>query len=245
MLELSLLIPVRQRRGHLHGILPLLCANQLFVDGRCQIIVVESDNEPLHAQLCAALRTNYIFDSAAGPFHKTRLLNLALRAARGKLIAPYDVDLVPYGSTFERHLLLSSSNSNMLVAGFRMMTPSEELPTDLDFLLERLTVAPENSTSALRKWLIDGERFGVVPHFDRDRLEALGGWDEGFVGWGCEDQDMIERYVASGVSLVVSPDILYLHLAHPPDPAWAEAEHRQANVDRYYSKRSDATSVLR
>lgn len=106
----------------------------------------------------------------------------------------------------------------------------------IETVLEQSHTAPEDQPTALWKHLMRYEKFGVVPFFCRDRLLAIGGWDERFLGWGAEDQDMMEGYLSTGVSLCRCPELLYLHLCHLTDPNWSEVQLIQQNRDYYYSK---------
>ncbi len=237
-IELSVLIPVRGRVGHVRSLLPRLAASALVRSGRCEVILVESGREFLHADACEAAGVRHLPVTCDGVFHKTRLLNIAMRNATGEKVAPYDVDLIPIGRSLDTHLRLALACDQMLVTGFRLMSRSRELLPDAELPLDGVVTAPENTPSALRKWLLDGERFGAVPMFCRRRLEAVGGWDETFVGWGAEDQEVIERYLGGERHLVLSPDIVYLHLGHPGDEAWSEDEWAGKNRGHYYRTRS-------
>ena len=218
--------------------LPLLAKIVAAQPPASEIIVVESAENPIHGELCRSLDIRYAFDRCVGTFHKSRLLNAALAMAKGDFVAPYDIDLLPLGTTAGLHLALAVAHPQLLITGFRLMS-SHELPTeDLESMRSEATLGPENGPTAILKWLVQNERFGVVPHFRRDALNSLGGWDERYVGWGAEDQDMLERYLALGVSLMASPDLVYIHLHHPPDPDWSEDHHRAANLAHYREVRN-------
>lgn len=58
--------------------------------------------------------------------------------------------------------------------------------------------------------------------FGRSQLLKIGRWDEQFIGWGSEEQDIIERYRQSGYYLCICPELCYLHLSHPPNEIWTE-----------------------
>jgi hypothetical protein len=236
-MSLSLLLPLRGRAVQARAVLPRLVETLATQPSDCELIVVESTDEPTHEGLCRDLGIRYAFDCASGTFHKARLLNVALAMAQGEVVAPYDIDLLPSRHTAQLHLELAMAHPQLLITAFRLMS-EHELPTDdLEEMRREGKLGPENGPSAVRKWLVQGERFGVVPHFRRDILLGLGGWDENYVGWGAEDQDMIERYLATGIHFMASPDLVYLHLHHPPDPAWSEDRHRAANMAHYYDVR--------
>jgi predicted glycosyltransferase involved in capsule biosynthesis len=88
----------------------------------------------------------------------------------------------------------------------------------------------------LRKYLLKGERFGVMPLFKRDRLLVINGWDETFIGWGAEDQDLIERYLIDTQSLCRCPDLVYLHLKHGTSDGWNCETLTPKNRAHYYRK---------
>lgn len=236
-MKLSLLLPLRGRIAQARAVLPMLAKSISLQTEICEVIVVESAPQQIHEDLCRSLGIRYAFDSADGTFHKSRLLNIALSMADSDFVAPYDIDLLPLSSTAQKHLALASTHPQLLVTGFRLMSPHETPTSDLASMRQEGTLGPENNPSAIRKWLVNGERFGVVPHFRRDLLLEIGGWDENYVGWGAEDQDIIERYLAKGVDFILSPDLVYLHLHHPPDPAWSEDRCRAANMAHYYKVR--------
>jgi hypothetical protein len=136
-----------------------------------------------------------------------------------------------------RHYHLATLPGEFLVTGYRLMSDSPYLEIhQIPEALERSAIAPEDQPTALRKHLMGGEKFGVMPFFNRQRLLSLQGWDETFIGWGAEDQDLIERYLGTGVSLCRSPHLVYLHLQHGADPQWCEAETVVANRRHYYQK---------
>ncbi|MGC9502685.1 glycosyltransferase family 2 protein [Baaleninema sp.] len=239
-ISLSAIVTYRNRPTHLKTLLDWW-TTQASPQLRRQVrwILVEADDIPsegLETEL-AEVGVDYLFVENVGRFHKTRALNLALSQCGGQFVTPFDVDLLPVGDTLERHLELAQASPKLLVTGYRVMSPTETANVaEMSPTLEQCEIAPEDRPSALWKHLLRGERFGVLPMFDRRRLWEIGGWDEAFVGWGAEDQDLIERYLEDGRSLCRCPDLLYLHLSHPPTLQWRDAESSQRNRQHYYRK---------
>ncbi len=203
-------------------------------------IVVEADDAPtpgLREDL-EQHQAHYVFLPNPGTLHKTKALNLGLHQAQGTYLTPLDVDLIPLGNTLADHLHLASLSPQVLVTGYRLMAATTTVNLDrLDEALVTATTAPEDQPTALRKHLIQGEKFGVLPYFQRQCLLDICGWDEAYVGWGAEDQDLIERYLAASHSyLLRSPQLVYLHLHHDADPDWREEATIAANRRHYYSK---------
>ena len=189
-------------------------------------------------QLCEQYQIRYLSLDSPNVFHKTKALNLALQQARGEWIAAFDVDLLPVGDTLVRHCQLAQNSPDFLVTGYRLMAASETVNlARMASALENSTLGPEDRPTALRKYLLKAERFGVMPLFWRDRLQAIQGWDEAYVGWGAEDQDLIERYLADGRSLCRCPDLTYLHLNHSATEGWNCADLTEKNRAYYYQRR--------
>jgi hypothetical protein len=205
-----------------------------------EVWLVEVSETPTNWILSAIKQTNfrYIHCPCKGTFHKTRALNLALAASRGDYVVPYDIDLLPVKETLKRHLFIAEQSHQLLITGYRLMSDCETVTVDqMPSALESGTTAPEDQPTALWKHLIRHEKFGVVPFFNRLRLLGIGGWDENFMGWGGEDQDIIERYLQPDYALCRCPELLYLHLLHPPDSGWAERQFVEQNRAYYYNKR--------
>ena len=60
----------------------------------------------------------------------------------------------------------------------------------------------------------------------REFLQAIGGFDEEFCGWGFEDNDLALRLQEAGLPLYFEPTISTLHQAHPVGPSKA-ADHQR------------------
>lgn len=238
-MDLSLVTVYRRRIDHLQTLLRWWQQFSPHHSGY-EWMVVEADSHPSPglAQTLQQHHIQYQFLPNRGTLHKTRALNLGLHLAQGRYVAPLDVDLIPIGDTLVRHHHLATVSDQLLITGYRLMSPSRSLTMhQLPEALEQATVAPEDQPTALRKHLLHGEKFGVMPFFHRQHLIEVQGWDEAFIGWGAEDQDVIERYLGEAGSLCRSPNLVYLHLHHDGDMQWSEPDIIAANRHLYYQKR--------
>lgn len=241
-MRLSLIVVYRNREAHLRS--QISWWNSYNVNGNLseyEMIIVEADDEPSQwiKEEIVDENIRYHFLYCNGILHKTKALNLGLCLSQGFYIAPLDVDLIPVGNALEEHLKLAESSPNCLVTGYRLMSELTSIaPKRLAENLSNSSVAPEDMPTALIKHLVDKERFGVLPLFRRNRLVSLGGWDENFVGWGAEDQDLLERYLRDDIFLCRCPDLVYLHLHHGSDSEWREASLVENNRTYYYYKKS-------
>lgn len=238
--SLTLIVPYRNRRQHLESLIAWCAADPACVGGEIEIIVLEVDARQSEARgLVERAGLRYEFVDCPGVMHKSNALNVGLKLSRGELITPFDVDLVPIDDALRRQMRAALASPKVLLTGYRLLTRRRRVrPEEVRRVAEKARVAAEDGKSALRKHLLYGERFGHVPMFQRRALDAAGGWDEGYLGWGSDDQEVIERYcAASGSHFARSPDFAYLHLFHETAPLWNERELVEANRKRYYKAR--------
>jgi hypothetical protein len=205
-----------------------------------ELLLIEGDAQPTVAALAAHyswVRYHHLPQPAR--FHKPPLLNCAARLARGQFLMPFDVDLLPGAEVLGRHLALALESPRCLVAGYRVQLPAlwavdAELPpgaalaAGLDVEDGRV-LGPEDNPRALRKYLLRGERFGVCPCIPAAAYAAVGGMDEQFIGWGADDQDLIEKLCTQGLTLVRACDFIYFHLPHEHEKTWTDPELIAAN----------------
>ena len=205
----------------------------------CELVIVEEES------LCNPDVTQFLCDSGARclllthsrpEFHKTLLLNQALIFSRGEYVIPYDADLLPLFSINELCRLVKGSPL-LVIGGYRIMSGHND-PNDKSSGIALPRPAPEDCSGALYKQIAHGEKFMVCPAFKRQELLEIGGWDERFIGWGCEDQDVLERYCRSTKLVCArSRDLLYLHFDHLAQSGWNEPQLVSANRAAYYSFR--------
>ncbi len=243
-MRLTLITPYRDRLKHLNNQLVWWQNSEFkpFIEW----IVVEATTEPSKtlSQQLSQHQIRYIHFPCPEDFHKTKALNIALAAATSPLVAAFDVDLIPLEGALARHCQIAEQSANLLITGYRLMAQTEtvDLEKDLARSLEQATLGPEDQPSAIRKHLLAKERFGVMPLFARDRLLAIGGWDENYIGWGAEDQDLMERYLAPSdlwqqPTFCRCPELIYLHLKHQPAPGWNSETLTQSNRAYYYQSK--------
>jgi hypothetical protein len=242
MTTVALLIPFRKREKQLKSLVHALDQSMRPRGAIAIEVIVIEQGETATAEtlIPSGPGWRYIFHKCSGPFHKALLLNMALAQTDATLVCPYDVDLIPIHGALERHICFAKKLQGIAVpTGYRLMGPAVWPGHEMvdDEWLMSCAVAPEDNASALKKHLVKGERFGVLPFFESALLRSIGGWDEAFIGWGAEDQDVMERYIGSGRSFVRSTELTYVHLHHDPSPQWAEDEFVAKNRSHYYSKR--------
>ena len=234
--ELSLIVPYRNRLEHLTSLLEWNAAQDHRI---WEIILVEASAQPtVESVVVSAPGCRYEFVECSGTFHLAKARNRGLECAAAEFVIPYDVDLLPVGVTIHNQARVAMQCPEVVFAGYRLMTDRPRVaPCDIDDALCLAGLAEEDNAVSVRQQLVERQRFGVAPILSRSRLEEIGGWDERYVGWGAEDQDMLERYLSNGNVLVRSPQFLYLHLAHGQQDDWNEPHHRERNRSYYEERR--------
>lgn len=248
--ELSLIVPVRGRAEHLSVLLAWLARERLLNgSSHWDLLLVEGAPVPRAAQATQGLDwARHIFVPQHGPFCKSQLLNRGAQLARGEFVASLDVDLLPAAGVLGRQLELARNCRACVVSGYRVMLHrqprADALPDPRELAAEAWSngtnsLGPEEQPSATLKYLLKHDRFGICPFFPREQLLAVGAWDEQYVGWGAEDQDILHR-LAPTLTTVRAHDLLYFHMPHGPDPDWHVAELTAANRKRFFLKRNES-----
>lgn len=249
--QLSLVVPYRKREAYLNLLLSRLSAirEQEGFTG-FELVLVEGDEQPAARDLVDKYEwARYLHVLLPGVFNRALLANRGAAVANGEYLMVYDVDLLPADGVLSNHLALASASPASLVAGYRLQLPwmlSEPAIPDASRLVEESAarkqslVCPEDSYGALVKYLLCGEKVGVCACYPAKTFASVGGMDEGYVGWGPEDSDFMERMCNTGLALVRCYDLLYYHLPHDLEKLWYDPALVEANRARYNEKRRAA-----
>lgn len=130
----------------------------------------------------------------------------------------------------------AAPESEILVFTDADMALRHDILTRTAYALEQ---KPERVVTALALKLDkQGRRIGIEPRgfggflaVSRERFFAIGGYDEKYVGWGAEDNDMVDRLVWSGLdhyNLSVEEGVAVVHAWHPQ--AVRTDDHRERVV---------------
>ncbi|MGA8808569.1 MAG: galactosyltransferase-related protein [Thermoanaerobaculia bacterium] len=143
------------------------------------------------------------------PYCRSWAFNIAARHARGDVLVLHDNDvLIPERYAFEAVQRIDEGYSFADVKRFIYYLSAAA--TTRVFV----TGAPPESAPARVVQNLDG---GLSIVARRDAYDAIGGFDESYVGWGGEDNDFVDRAGVFG-GVYRFGYLPMLHLEHPPQP---------------------------
>lgn len=192
---------------------------------RCEIIVVEQSWKrefesivPVHMRYLHQQAT-----SAHMPYNRSWALNAGVRAARAPIVILHDADMV-----------VPVDFARAIAASFDLGLDALRLPRFLFYLDEPTSLAVQEQRRFAPGLRIDNvvanNRTPVAVR--RDAYLAIGGHDEGFFGWGAEDDEFMDRLrtlrIGEGAFLPI------VHLWHPV--AQKQGAHR--NVELLAARRA-------
>ena len=250
-MKLSVCIPYKARLDNLRIALEAL-ARQTMHAGDFEVSIGAMEYSTELTALCSAFcdRLNVVTVCSAREFHIPRARNLAMRSATGDVIVQIDADTMLHPDALQRLYDRCFAFGQRVcavgqVVGYGNNQDGDVESVELRPYHEHLAALEEMAASA--DWPAD-PRFRVAHNIPwafawtglialpravvaSDRLY----FDERFRGWGVDDLEWGYRICASGIPIVLRPDIYGLHLPHQRDTA-ANALAGLANHARFLRK---------
>jgi glycosyltransferase involved in cell wall biosynthesis len=258
-IDTSILVTTFRRPRHLVLVLESI-ALQRRVPRDFEVVVTDDGSGDATADVVASFAATADFPvrfttQPHEGFRLARVRNNAARAARGEYLMFLDGDcILPRGHLAahrerrRRGLALLGHCARLSEETSRLLVPENLSLTNLAGL-----VSPGEARSLARRhrrarWhalvrhatkpRLTGGDFGVW----RSDFERVNGFDERFVGWGQEDDDLGLRLRAAGVRLESVLDLTCsLHVWHPTDPTATPRWRDGANVS-YFQRRGRLTA---
>lgn len=219
--DLSIVIPfrfdTRDRLENLETVVRFFTASFDHVD----IVILEEGANLRGNHLGEITGVRYHGSVNPGPFHRTRLLNLGIeQLSRRRFAAAYDTDVLLYPAAVSMALQLLRDDAPVVypyngqffdVRGrlrrllIQSATP-DSLPAD--------AVLAETGDFGRNLVCLNRNSVGGAVFYDRQAFIDCGGYHEGFVSWGFEDTELIERIEKLGYSRKRIESHPLLHLAH-------------------------------
>jgi hypothetical protein len=197
-----------ERLPHL---LMTLASIQAQKGARVECIVVEQDVAP---KIRDSLPDSIVYHftpikSNDTPYNRSWAFNVAARKARGRLLVCHDNDmLVP--ASYAANLVKIADKGYEVMQLKRFIFYLDESSTQSVFEGRRLDRVLSVET------VIENLEGGGSVGIHRSTYSGIGGFDEGFVGWGGEDLEFWDRCLTRKTYRYAFLPIV--HLWHPPQP---------------------------
>lgn len=211
-----------------------------FCRDDAEIIVVDANSKDSTRTFLAAERSSGRISLVASPVRLSRAAarNIGAKRARGDWLLFMDDDCLlthPIFPVLDRSLRDGAFACGALRRWLRPDWSPDELIALIEGrdpeLLIKQTFVPKGIDRIAGQ--LDLSDCSFLTHFgliERKRFEALGGFDEGFCGWGHEDLDLMVRSYAENERFVnLRSSIEVVHLTHPI----LGRVHERANWARY------------
>jgi hypothetical protein len=183
-------------------------ANQQGVNWEC-IVVEESFEKTIEDKLPSWVKYRHLeTESADQPYNRARTFNEGAKLASGRLLVFHDNDmLVPV--SYAAELLIQSEAGYQVINLKRFIFYLTQSHTQTVIKSGRISI---DSPEFILQNLTGGGSLAV----EKSKYFSIGGFDEGFVGWGGEDVEFWDR--ALTLEVWNYGYLPLIHLWHPPQP---------------------------
>jgi GT2 family glycosyltransferase len=234
-LKFSVVIPYKQRLDNIRLVLSAL-AEQTMDRSEFEVLIGAMEYSPEFVSVAREFtdRLDVVSVLSADDWNLCRARNLAMRHARGQVTLILDADMVLptrfLDNLYDRHY---AHGQNVCVVG-QMIGYDDVVETDV----EQVEVAPFSHYREVLARLEAQDHVVMDDRWNPDQQSAFarfpwvfarGGlvavttaivrehgltYDEGFRGWGPEDQEWALRVALTGTPIVLGQEVYGLHLPH-------------------------------
>lgn len=231
----SVLTIVRNRADHFGHAVEGLCRSSRPPG---ELVVVDMSDTPLRSPVASFPVRIVRLETDGLPLARAR--NLAAGAASGERLVFLDVDCIPMRgcigalcAALDRHDALICADVRYLAAGATAVASDDER------LLANGRAHPVRRfpRRGLRAETNPGLFWSLAFAVRKTRFAALGGFDEGFTGYGAEDTDFGFRAARAGLPLLFSGDATVCHQHHATyDPPLQHFDDIVRNAIRFHAR---------
>jgi glycosyltransferase involved in cell wall biosynthesis len=255
--RVSVCIPVRNGARELPFTLANLFDHTAYPSDRFEVIVVDHGSTDDTAAVAARWPAKVVSAPYTAPV-RSAPRNRALEVATGDIVIFIDHDVLVPPDFIAAHVDIHGAHDHALVAGMTFGKAFLEQP--LAHLLDRLdlnNIGPSLPMLREAGELVDARRAYGMTGEDvvdvtqqlvayryfwtcnlsarRTDITRVGSFDEGYVGWGVEDDDFAFRFREAGCALLFAPSAWGFHVPHPTS-MWGNVFAWRRNFERMFRK---------
>ncbi len=156
----------------------------------------------------------YVYVDEKGPWNRSRALNVGIRRARSRFVVSSDVDII-FSSCFFNGAVKALKSQPCSVVYSYCLDLGEEVNDILkrDYYNKMPTDIERLRNEATKRW--DSPSRGIHVTYRR-YYSCVRGYDQNYVEWGAEDDDLYRRFVWLGLDPIVicNERSFYCHIWH-------------------------------
>jgi GT2 family glycosyltransferase len=248
-MDISVVVPAFNSRDKLRCCLRSLarCEADRALFGSVQLIVVDDGSDDgtgaMVAALGRSLELDYVFVPRTAASCRSAARNAGIGRAEGDVVVMVDADQVVGPGFLNEHARYHRAGADMVVVGRRVDLAAEAVE-DLSSLPPM--VRDDSREAVYQRFSYNLNNLATCWHHlftcnvsvPRRHLEAVGGFDESFTGWGLEDVELGYRLRRHGLAFAYNRAAITHHLGRRRVTDQMHAEWRN-NLARFVNKHPD------
>jgi len=241
--EVSIIIITREKKKYLEKTL-LSLFRQSYPGENLEIIIVDDGSSDIAKDML--IKSEPVCDlkyihwprkypsnprepiNRAGPAR-----NIGVKFSRGESLIFLDDDIIVKSDFVGQHLRMLKTGSRKLVIGRTVREKERQDVRDAYFKVYKNNF----KDFPIPWWLLNAGNFSVR----KDDFLKVGGFDEDFVFWGIEDEELGYKLFSEGVEIVLNEKALGMHQTHSSENANPESRDAglKYNSEIFYKKHLD------
>jgi|HigsolmetaGSP11D_1036233.scaffolds.fasta_scaffold01496_10 glycosyltransferase involved in cell wall biosynthesis len=242
MLNASVVITTYNGKKQIQACLLSLNHQILKQDESFNVVVVDDGSDDGTDEVIGKLRLNYdckyLYKERTPTSSRAAARNMGIRHCDGDIIIFLDGDQIVGPTFIQEHLRSHRWNRDIVVVGLRNYLS----PGTIDLGKLARSFSPDNlppvqkSDGRCQVFARFSENLGFIRtawHLGyscnvsvrKAHLDRVGYFNEGFIGWGLEDCELMFRLCQAGLRMVLNKHALTYHQYH--ESAWNESKYQQ------------------